>query len=308
MTPLALVTGASGFIGGHVAADLLSAGWDVRALVRPGSPRAALVPAGCTTAAGDMTDAAAVARAARGVDAVVHVAARYSLSRARGPGLERANVEGTRVVLTAAARADVPMVHTSSVATIGLPPDGRPGDEDTPLAAGDLVGAYKRSKLASERLALDAAAAGQHDDREIRPRGLCLDPVGEARVVLVVQCFLDDQPDAGPEIEFRHHGGEIGADRRGDAGLGQNRGGHLSVATLRREHQRPLRSGLRGHADRSPSSPDPGPTKLGTPRSTPWNSVRGGPTLRPAPLTWYSRMVFSCWPARFLITEIARRT
>jgi dihydroflavonol-4-reductase len=162
MTPLALVTGASGFIGGHVAADLLSAGWDVRALVRPGSPRAALVPAGCTTAAGDMTDAAAVARAARGVDAVVHVAARYSLSRARGPGLERANVEGTRVVLTAAARADVPMVHTSSVATIGLPPDGRPGDEDTPLAAGDLVGAYKRSKLASERLALDAAAAGQH--------------------------------------------------------------------------------------------------------------------------------------------------
>lgn len=162
MSRTALVTGATGFIGGHVAADLLAAGWEVRALVRPGSPRAPMVPAGCAPVGGDMTDAAAVARAARGVDAVVHVAARYSLARARGAALERANVEGTRAVLRAAAHEDVPMVHTSSVATIGLPPDGAEGDEDTPLDPAQVIGAYKRSKVASERLALDAAAAGQH--------------------------------------------------------------------------------------------------------------------------------------------------
>lgn len=161
MSRLALVTGATGFIGGHVAADLLAAGWRVRALVRPGSPRAGRLPADCETAVGDVRDATAVARAARGVDAVLHIAARYSLSRAGGAALERANVEGTRVVLGAARAADLPMVHTSSVATIGVPAAGV-GDEETPLDPSAVTGAYKRSKLASERLALRAAHEGQH--------------------------------------------------------------------------------------------------------------------------------------------------
>jgi dihydroflavonol-4-reductase len=162
MSRLALVTGATGFIGGHVATDLMASGWRVRALVRDNPGRAGRLPDGCEAAAGDMRDAAAVARAARGVDAVVHVAAHYSLARARGARVEHDNVEGTRVVLAAARAADVPMVHTSSVATIGTPPGGGPGDEDTPLDEAKVIGAYKRSKLASERLALAAAEEGQH--------------------------------------------------------------------------------------------------------------------------------------------------
>jgi dihydroflavonol-4-reductase len=162
MSRLALVTGATGFVGGHVASTLMADGWRVRALVRPASIGSGRLPAGCETAAGDLLDAPAVRAAARGVDAVFHVAARYSLSRARAAEIERTNTEGTANVLHAAAAADVPTVHTSSVATVGLPADGTPGDEDTPLADAQVIGAYKRSKVASERLALEAARAGQH--------------------------------------------------------------------------------------------------------------------------------------------------
>jgi dihydroflavonol-4-reductase len=159
---VALVTGATGFIGGHVAADLLAHGWTVRALVRPQSMGSGRLPAGCAPIPGDLRDAAAVRAAAGGVDAVFHVAARYSLARARADEVYRTNTEGTANVLRAAAEAGAPLVHCSSVATIGLPADGAPGTEDTPLPASQVIGAYKRSKVASERLALEAAARGQH--------------------------------------------------------------------------------------------------------------------------------------------------
>jgi dihydroflavonol-4-reductase len=159
---VALVTGATGFVGGHVAADLLAHGWSVRALVRPQSMGSGRLPAGCAPVPGDLLDATAVRAAAGGVDAVFHVAARYTLARARAAEVERTNTEGTANVLRAAAAAGAPVVHCSSVATIGLPADGSPGTEDTPLPPSQVIGAYKRSKVASERLALDAAAAGQH--------------------------------------------------------------------------------------------------------------------------------------------------
>jgi dihydroflavonol-4-reductase len=120
------------------------------------------LPAGCAPVPGDLRDAAAVRAAAGGVDAVFHVAARYSLSRARADEVYRTNTEGTANVLRAAAQAGAPVVHCSSVATVGLPGDGSPGTEDTPLPASQVIGAYKRSKVASERLALEAAARGQH--------------------------------------------------------------------------------------------------------------------------------------------------
>ncbi|HMO00184.1 MAG TPA: NAD-dependent epimerase/dehydratase family protein [Miltoncostaeaceae bacterium] len=159
---VALVTGATGFVGGHVAADLLAHGWTVRALVRPESMGSGRMPAGCAPVPGDLLDAAAVRAAAGGVDAVFHVAARYSLARARAEEVYRTNTEGTANVLRAAADVGAPAVHCSSVATIGLPAGGGPGDEDTPLPASQVIGAYKRSKVASERLALEAAARGQH--------------------------------------------------------------------------------------------------------------------------------------------------
>jgi dihydroflavonol-4-reductase len=157
---IALVTGASGFIGGHVAQDLLDHGWHVRALVRPESMPHHRWPEGCEPVEGDLRDAAAVRRAADGAEAVFHVAAEYSLSRRRGAEVMRTNMEGTANVVTAARGTGARLVHTSSVATIGIPPDGSPGDEETPLTRGQTVGAYKRSKIASERLVLEAAAKG----------------------------------------------------------------------------------------------------------------------------------------------------
>jgi dihydroflavonol-4-reductase len=160
---VALVTGATGFVGGHVAADLLENGWTVRALVRPESMGSDRMPGGCAPVAGDLLVAPADMAAARGVDAVFHVAARYSLARSRAGEVYRTNTEGTANVLRAAADAGAPVVHCSSVATIGLPADGAPGTEDTPLPPSQVIGAYKRSKVASERMALDAAARGPHD-------------------------------------------------------------------------------------------------------------------------------------------------
>ena len=157
---LALVTGATGFIGAHVAADLLANGWRVRALVRPESIDAARWPAGCEPVPGDLLQPETVRRAADGADAIFHVGAFYSLARRRSALVERTNVSGTGNVLAAAIGTGARLVHTSSVATVGIPRDGSPGDEDTPLDPRDVIGAYKRSKLASERMVLEAAAGG----------------------------------------------------------------------------------------------------------------------------------------------------
>jgi dihydroflavonol-4-reductase len=100
-----------------------------------------------------------VASAARGCDAVFHVGAHYALRRSAARDVLRTNVAGTANVLAATAAAGAQLVHTSSVATIGVPPTGV-GDEGTPLPRGQVIGAYKRSKLESERLVGDAARAG----------------------------------------------------------------------------------------------------------------------------------------------------
>lgn len=161
MAGTALVTGATGFIGHHVAADLLAHGWTVRALVRPASMAAALWPDGAEPVTGDVTDAAAVAAAAEGCDAVFHVAARYALRRGAAREVERANIDGTANVVAAVARSGARLVHTSSVSTIGITGDGTPGDEGTPLRPGQVIGAYKRSKVAAERIVAQAALSGQ---------------------------------------------------------------------------------------------------------------------------------------------------
>jgi len=142
----ALVTGAAGFIGGHVARALDEAGCEVRALDRQ--------------LGDDVLDADAVARAADGCDAIFHLAAVYSYARRDAEAMLRVNVEGTRAVLDAAARSGVKrVVMTSSCATCG-PVPGRPATEDDHPPAWELGIVYKRSKIDSEELALQAARGG----------------------------------------------------------------------------------------------------------------------------------------------------
>jgi dihydroflavonol-4-reductase len=110
---------------------------------------------------GDLLDRASVRRALSGVRSVYHVAADYRLWTPDPARLYRTNVDGTRVVLEAAAEAGVTrVVHTSSVGAVGIPEDGRPGTEDTPVTLADMVGHYKRSKFLAEQVALEFARRG----------------------------------------------------------------------------------------------------------------------------------------------------
>jgi dihydroflavonol-4-reductase len=157
----ALVTGGTGFIGANVARELVEAGDTVRVLARPGSDRRALADVPVEFVEGDLLDPASLRRAVRGVQTVYHVAADYRLWTADPATLYRTNVDGTRAVLEAAGDAGVSrIVHTSSVGALGIPKDGRPGTEDTPVTLADMVGAYKRSKFLGEQVALELARRG----------------------------------------------------------------------------------------------------------------------------------------------------
>ena len=148
-----LVTGASGFVGSAVARKLVEAGFSVRALVRGTSPRAHLAGLGLDFFEGDLRDRKSVERAIAGMRYAFHVAADYRLW-ARDPSeIFASNVEGTRNLMEEAMRAGVErVIYTSSVATIALRTDGMAADETSPLREDQGIGAYKRSKIAAERL------------------------------------------------------------------------------------------------------------------------------------------------------------
>lgn len=152
-----LVTGASGFLGWHVARLLGERGYRVRALARPAS-RVIGLEAEIVT--GDLRDPDSLNRALKGCGVAFHVAADYRLW-ARKPGeLYESNVEGTRNLLQAARRAGVErIVYTSSVGTIGIPEESL-GDEQTPVSLEDMAGTYKRTKFLAEQVALEFAATG----------------------------------------------------------------------------------------------------------------------------------------------------
>ncbi|MGD0493498.1 MAG: hopanoid-associated sugar epimerase [Steroidobacteraceae bacterium] len=157
----ALVTGGTGFVGAAVARALLAGGWEVRALVRAGSNRSNLRELPVELAVGDLTERPSLDRAVADCAAVFHVAADYRLGAPDPSQLYRANVDGTRNILAAARQAGVGrVVYTSSVATIGIPADGTPGDERTPVALEAMIGHYKRSKFLAEQAALEAARDG----------------------------------------------------------------------------------------------------------------------------------------------------
>jgi dihydroflavonol-4-reductase len=157
----ALVTGATGFVGAAVARRLLENQWQVRVLARQGSDRRNLQGLDVEVIEGDLTDVNSLQHAVRGCEGLFHVAADYRLG-ARDPAqLYRANVEGTRNVLSAAHRSGLQrIVYTSSVATIGIPADGTPGDEQTPNSLENMIGHYKRSKYLAEEVAREAAREG----------------------------------------------------------------------------------------------------------------------------------------------------
>ena len=155
---LALVTGASGFIGAHVLRAALEAGSEARALVRAGSDRANVEGLPVEVVEGDVTDEASLDRALAGVDTLFHAAARYDLSRGARRDVWRANVLGTERVMRAALRQGVErVVHTSSVAAIGS--TGGVADERQWAAAKNAPGPYERSKIVSERLVHRMVAA-----------------------------------------------------------------------------------------------------------------------------------------------------
>jgi dihydroflavonol-4-reductase len=157
----ALVTGGTGFIGANVVRELLRAGATVRVLARASSDRRALAGLPVEIAEGDLHDRASLRRAAAGVREVYHVAADYRLWALDPREIYRANVEGTRAVLEAAAEAGAHrIVHTSSVGALGIRGDGTPGTEDTPVTLGDMVGPYKRSKFLAEAVARELAGRG----------------------------------------------------------------------------------------------------------------------------------------------------
>jgi dihydroflavonol-4-reductase len=160
------LTGATGFVGHHVAKALVAQGADLRLLTRKTSNLKNLegIDFGACggTFQGDLANPEPIKKAIAGCDAVVHVAADYRLWIPDPQSMYRANVDGTRELLRLAREAGVKrFVYTSSVATMHFRTDGIVINEDTPVSLADMVGHYKRSKCLAEQEALKAAQAGQ---------------------------------------------------------------------------------------------------------------------------------------------------
>ncbi len=156
-----LVTGATGFVGSHLARLLVARGQSLRLLVRPTSDRARLAGIEAELVEGSVCDAAAVRRAVQGCSDVYHVAGDYRLWARHPRELYETNFGGTRTVLLAAGEAGVGrVVYTSSVGTISARPDGAPVTENSESSIKSLVGHYKKSKLLAEREAFRQARAG----------------------------------------------------------------------------------------------------------------------------------------------------
>ncbi len=159
---ITLVTGASGFIGSHVAQQLAARGERVRVLLRRSSQVRAIEGLPVERAEGDLRDADSLARAFEGVSRVFHVAADYRLWARHPREIYESNVTGTRNLLEAARRQGgiERFVYTSTVATVAVPRRGLLPNEDTVAGVEEMIGHYKRSKLLAEQEALRAAADG----------------------------------------------------------------------------------------------------------------------------------------------------
>jgi dihydroflavonol-4-reductase len=157
------VTGATGFLGSHVARRLLARGADLRLLVRSTSRTDNIDDLPAEHVVGDLRDLESLRKGMAGCEFVFHVAADYRLWAQHGQELYDSNVQGTRNILQAARDAGVRrVVYTSSVATMGFGNNGRVTDEGTPVSLDNMIGDYKRSKFMAERLVIEAGQAGQN--------------------------------------------------------------------------------------------------------------------------------------------------
>ncbi len=147
-----LVTGGTGFIGSAVVRKLIEAGHDVRVVARSGSDRRNLAGLRLEIATGDLTDRRSLEKCLKGCQTVFHVAADYRLWVPRPKAMYEANVAGTVNLMKAAVQAGAEkIVYTSSVAVLGLYPDGRPSDETVTAGLHEMIGHYKRSKFMAEQ-------------------------------------------------------------------------------------------------------------------------------------------------------------
>jgi dihydroflavonol-4-reductase len=157
----AFVTGATGFVGSHVAQALAAQGADLRLLVRASSNTDNIAGLQAERVTGDLRDPDSLKRAMQGCDFVFHVAADYRLWVRDPEQMYRSNVEGTRAIIEAAQQSGVRrVIYTSSVATMGFTTTGHLADELSPVSLADMVGHYKRSKFMAEQVALEAGRNG----------------------------------------------------------------------------------------------------------------------------------------------------
>jgi dihydroflavonol-4-reductase len=166
-----LVTGATGFTGGHLARALAAAGHDVSALVRDraAEPAADLARAGITPVSGDLLDPSTLTAAAAGVEVVYHLAAIYRLAGVPADTYRAVNAVGSQLVVEAASRAGARrVVHCSTVGVHG-DVERPPANEDAPLKPGDI---YQETKLEGERLARAAGARFGIEVTVARPSGI----------------------------------------------------------------------------------------------------------------------------------------
>jgi dihydroflavonol-4-reductase len=157
----AFVTGGNGFVGSAVVRKLLAEGHEVRCLVRPSGNTRMLegLPVECIS--GDLGDTSLLQKAISGCNWVFHVAALYAYWGYSWGDFYKSNVQGTRNLLDAAAMSGVKrIVHTSSIASLGIPADGTPGTEDTPVTIRDMLSDYKRSKFLAEQVVREFVQQG----------------------------------------------------------------------------------------------------------------------------------------------------
>ena len=175
---LAFVTGATGFVGSHVARVLAEQGADLRLLLRSSSDPKNIEGLKADRVVGDLRDPASLEKSMAGCDVVFHVAADYRLWVRDPDEMYLTNIEGTRAVLEAAHKNGVRrVVYTSSVATMGFTSNGHPADENSPVSLANMIGPYKRSKFMAEEVAMSAGRSGM-DVVVVNPST----PVGECDI------------------------------------------------------------------------------------------------------------------------------